>query len=88
MIVCRSPLKIGPSVEEFEVVQVLEQPDEVCDLPAGPFLFSQRERADSWQEVFKVSSNPRHEARDVQVVNPEFLDAGQREEVAVEAFWG
>ena len=82
VIVRRSPLKICPSVEEFEVVQVLEQPDEVYDLPAGPFWFSQGERADGWQEVFKVSSGPRHEARDIQAVNPEFLDAGQREEVA------
>jgi hypothetical protein len=85
-------LGIGPVVEKFEVVQVLEQPDEVYNLAAGPYWFSQRERADGRQEVFKVPSNLRHEARDVQVFNPELLDIGQREEVAygkaVEIFWG
>jgi hypothetical protein len=42
--------------------------------------------------LFKVSSNPRHEAGDVQVVDPELLNVGQREEMApdkaVEMFWG
>jgi hypothetical protein len=48
VVIRRFPLKIGPIVEEFEVVQVLKQPDEVYDLPAGPYWFSQGERADGW----------------------------------------
>ena len=91
MIICRFPLKFSPIVEEFEVVQVLKQPDEVNDLPAGPYWFSEGEGADSWQEVFEVSLNPRHKVGDVQEVDPELLDVGQRKvapDKAVEMFWG
>ena len=42
-------------VEEFEVLEVLEQFNEVHNLPVGPFRFSQSERSsDRRQEVPKV----------------------------------
>ena len=40
-------------------------------------LGSLREREDRRREIFKVSSNLRHKARNVQVVYPESLDIGQ-----------
>ena len=64
-------------IAEFEVFQVLEQLDEAYYLTIGTFGFRQGERVDRWElEVIKAPSNPWHEAGDVQVVQPKFLDAG------------
>jgi hypothetical protein len=60
---------------------VLKHSNEAHDMPVGPFGRSQGKRADSWEEVSKVSSNLRHDTGDVQVFYPEFLDVGQRPEV-------
>jgi hypothetical protein len=68
--------EIVAMVEEFEVLQMLEQSNEVYDLPAGPFGRSQGKGADGWEEVFKVSSNPRHKTMDVQEFYLEVLDVG------------
>ena len=61
-------------MEEFEVLQMLEQSDEVYNFPVGAFGRPQGKRADGWEEVFEVSSNPRYETGDVQVFYPELLD--------------
>jgi len=41
-------LSASPTVEESGVFQVLEQPDEVYDLPTGTFGFPQGKRVDGW----------------------------------------
>ena len=56
---------------------MLEQSDEVYDLPAGPLGFSQGERPDRQREVTKIPSNPWDELGGIQVVYTEFLDADQ-----------
>jgi len=56
---------------------VLEQSDEVEDLPVAPYGVPQGERSDCRREVSKASSEPRHEPRDVQIFYLEFLDVGQ-----------
>lgn len=60
-------------VEEFEILKVSKQPDEVYDLSAGSFWFFQGEFLDSWQEVSKVPPNPWNEARDIQADYQESL---------------
>ena len=84
--------KIGPTVGEFEVLQVLKKPNEVYDLSIGPSGFRQAERSERWQEVFKVPLNLRYEVVDVQILYLEIPDIGQRGKLAegtvVEKYWG
>jgi len=61
---------------------MLKQSNEEYDLSTSPFGFHEAERAEGWQEVTKVSPDPRYEAWDVEEVYSEFLDIGQRGEVA------
>lgn len=65
---------MGPK-DEFEVLQVLKQSDEVYNLPMGPFRFLQGEGSDGRRKLTKVLLEPRHELWDIQVVYPKFVDA-------------
>ena len=84
--------KIGPTVDEAEVLQVLKMPNEVHDLSIGPSWFPQPERPEPWQEMFEVPLNLRYKVGDVQILYLEFLDIGQRGNLAegavVEQHWG
>jgi len=73
---------VVPIEHEPEVLQVLKKPDEVYDLSVGPSGIHQAKRSEPWQEVFKVPLNPRYEVRDVQILYLEFLDIGQRGNLA------
>ena len=60
---------------------MLKQSDEEYNLLMGPSGRHQGEGSDCRREVTEVSPDPRHEAGDVQVVQPEILDVGQRGEL-------
>ena len=67
---------LGEVVQELQVLEVREEPDEIQDLSARTVGFLKGEEAKSGRQVSEALANIGHEAGYLKVIYPEFLEVG------------